>query len=51
MIGVTVEIFDFITTYRTKYSRMNEVIFVEDSLTWSILEYLVPYAGSRNISG
>ena len=33
--------------YRSRYSRMDQVKFVEDSLlknfTWSILEYLDPY--------
>ena len=32
----------FSSINRTKYSRMDQVKFVEDSLTWSILEYFVP---------
>ena len=40
--------------YATKYSRMDQVKFVEDSLSstnfiWSILEYFVPYGGETQV--
>ena len=35
--------------YRTKYSRMDQVRFVEDiNFIWSILEYFVPYIRNSN---
>ena len=39
----------YIRTYGSRYSRMDQVKFVEDRLsaanfTWSILEYFVPHA-------
>ena len=38
----------------TKHSRMDQVNFVEDSLSstnfiWSILEYFVPYGGEAQV--
>ena len=44
--NTSIHIFFMFYVYGTKYSRMDQVKFVEDSLnnfTWSIFEYLVPY--------
>ena len=44
--NTSIQIFFMFYVYGTKYSRMDQVKFVEDSLnnfTWSIFEYLVPY--------